>query len=187
MNKSAIPDLADTWNEVWNLLGAHLHRNAGPRQFVTLASVDATGAPRLRTVALRALDPAAARLQIYTDAQSDKIAEIEGNPAVSILAWAPEPRVQIRLSGQARIETGESLRALWEAQPPEARLNYSHHPAPGHQIDACDAYVQTPSLARFARLTVAVEHIDHVNLADSGHRRARFLRTDDWQGQWLSP
>jgi hypothetical protein len=181
-----IPDLAQTWDEVWTLLDSHLLRGV-PRRFVTLASCDASGAPQLRTVALRACDKAAGTLAIYTDALSCKVGEIRANPAVSVLVWEAEPRVQLRLNGRAMIETGTGLRPAWEALPAESRLSYSHLPPPGAPIAASGAYEQRPDFARFARIAVTLDSIDHVSLAETGHRRALFRRDDGWRGQWRAP
>ena len=116
MNDAAIPDLSATWNEVWTLLQGHLERRAGPREYVTLASVDLNGAPQQRTVALRAAEQSTASLMIYTDLASHKVAEIRAEPRVSVLSWHPEVQVQLRLNGHAKIESGADLRrtrAVW--------------------------------------------------------------------------
>lgn len=187
MNDAAIPDLSATWNEVWTLLQGHLERRAGPREYVTLASVDLNGAPQQRTVALRAAEQSTASLTIYTDLASHKVAEIRAEPRVSVLSWHPEVQVQLRLNGHAKIESGADLRPLWEALPDTSLLSYSHLPTPGEEIPASDAYTQTPDFERFARISITLDSVDHVSLAESGHRRALFRRDDDWQGCWRSP
>ena len=179
--------LAQTLDQTWQILQEHLLRSAAPRRFVTLATCDPSGAPQLRTVALRSSDRSAAEIEVYTDASSRKIKEIEENPKASCLVWAPDSLVQLRLSGRIRIETGAPLLETWNALPEQAKLNYSHHPTPGIAIPRSDAYSQIPAPDRFARLRLHLAHIDHVCLDPAGHRRAEFEIADDWAGQWLSP
>jgi len=172
---------------VWLLLARFTDRHLTPRLFVTIATTDENGMPQLRKVALRGQSRAAGEVQVFTDKRSIKVHEITQNPKSAVLAWDPAHQVQIRLTGHARVETGKPLEEVWAALPPAARLSYSHMPAPGSPIEAGGAYSQTPDLAYFARITLTIDAIDYVNLADNGHRRAVFLRTDGWQGAWRSP
>lgn len=187
MNDAPVPTLDQTWDEVWNLLQGLLERRGELRQYVTLASCDAEGAPQQRTVALRAVDTETARLTILTDLASHKVGEIRANPQVSVLTWHPEPQIQLRLNGRAEVDSGAHLRPLWEALPEASLLSYSHLPTPGAPIEASDAYAQIPDFERFARITVTLHQVDHVILAQTGHRRALFRRENGWQGQWRSP
>lgn len=186
MSNVTPPDLRQTWDEVWNLLQSHFERGA-TRQYVTLATCDAHGAPQMRTVALREADRDTARLVVFTDIASHKVGEIRSNPQVSILSWHPAPMVQLRLNGRALIESGPALRPLWEALPDQSLLSYSHQPPPGERISASDDYVQIPDFTRFAKVTISLDRVDHVILAETGHRRALFERSTDWTGCWRSP
>ena len=183
----ASPTLSETLEHSWACLIRMANRAAQDRPYVAFGTCDINNAPQIRTVALRSAHPQRSELEVYADTLSHKIKEIRANSQVSVLAWFPSDLVQLRLSGQARIQSEPETRAYWNAQPPGGLLNYSHHPSPGAPIDSSDGYTQSPNPERFALITVTVDHIDHVCLAESGHRRAEFLRSDNWGGQWLSP
>ncbi|MHA6261798.1 pyridoxamine 5'-phosphate oxidase family protein [Arenibacterium sp. CAU 1754] len=172
---------------LWTLLTKAAQSAPPADRFVTLATVDARTVPHLRTVALRRADQDAGQVDVFTDSLSCKINELNANPNAGILFWEPVTRTQLRLSGGVEILTGPAVRPIWDALPEEQHENYSHLPPPGQPIEAHDAYAQQPSPDRFAILRLTLDHIDYVCLAPDIHRRAAFVRTDDWQGQWLSP
>lgn len=180
----ALPAVFDT---IWSILSDAAVDRMPRSAFATLATVDATGAPRLRTVALRSADRISATCAVYTDRRTAKVSEIARNPQVSLLVWQADVRVQLRLSGRAETTAGHGTAHLWDELGDEARLNYAHQPAPGTPISEGGAYIHRPDPAHFALLRVTLDHIDYVSLAETGHRRAAFRRQDNWRGQWLSP
>ncbi|MFC3616421.1 pyridoxamine 5'-phosphate oxidase family protein [Lutimaribacter marinistellae] len=169
-------DLAAVLDEAWGLLA-----RGG---LVTVCTVSG-GAPRARTVVLRETDRAQGRVGFYTDARSTKVREITENPQVALLIWREPAQVQLRLTGRATVETG--LTDLWQTIPEDRREPYSHQPAPGTPIPAADAWEEQPAPEHFARVTVTLDTIEHVSLANSGHTRALFSSRDRWGGQWMSP
>lgn len=176
------PNLAETLDQAWRLL----EHNETMRMGV-LASLDEFGAPQARMVALRNCDRKRNIVATRTDLLSSKINGLRADPRVTFHFWVPENLVQLRLSGTASIVTGPKVRDLWDQTPVLNREPYSHVPSPGTPIAASDNWLMEPSPDRFAILEIALAHIDAVNLDPTGHRRAEFLRDDDWQGQWLSP
>ena len=180
MSKS--PDLAATLDQVWTLLG-----QGNPKRIGVLASLDATGAPQARSVALCESDRGRAVIAMRADYLSCKIQGLKTDPRVSYHLWMPDELVQLRLSGTAQITTGPDVRDLWDQTRQPHREAYGHVPAPGKPIAASDDWTIAPSADRFAVLQITLFHIDAVSLDPAGHRRAEFLRDNGWQGQWLSP
>lgn len=173
----------------WALLARGVAR-PGPARFVSLATLDTQGAPRLRTVALRAACRDPGELEIHTDLRSDKIAGLQRNSRAEILLWDPETRLQIRASGRIHILRAADTPERWQAVPIAHRGPYGHVPAPGTPIPAPDAFEVSPDPANYAVLILSIEQLDLVDLQqadETAHRRAVFQRTNNWRGQWLSP
>lgn len=87
---------------------------------MSLATVDPTGRPLLRTVLLKAFDHDG--FVFFTNYESRKAAHIAGNPQVSLLfPWITLER-QVIVQGRAeRISTAESLR-YFTSRPRESQL-----------------------------------------------------------------
>jgi hypothetical protein len=82
--------------------------------------------------------------------------------------------------------TGDVVEDAWSKVPAASRVSYGTAPDPGTPIDSVYAY-QKPALRnRFAILRCHIDHIDLVELSTQ-HRRAEYLRTDNWRGTWLAP
>lgn len=179
---SNAPDLAATFDQLWDLLGQR-----GPKRIGVLASLDKVGAPQARSVALCESDRTPGLISVRADYLSSKIEGLKADPRVSYHLWMPDEFVQLRLSGTAQIITGPKVRELWNKIPLPHREAYGHLPAPGRPVSASDDWIIAPSPERFTVLEIKLSHIDVVSLDPKGHRRAEFLRDNGWQGQWLSP
>lgn len=174
----------------WALLARASVDPRHPARVVQLATRNADGAPRLRSVILRGVDQATRTVSAYTDRRSGKVAEIAAEPRVAVLAWDPEPRIQIRLSGRAEVLlTGPRWQAAWDAVPEAARRDYAQHRAPGTPCPAPPAGPGHPDPAsHFAVLSVVVETLDWLRLAPEAHRRAGFVLDGGApRGTWLVP
>jgi len=116
-------------------------------------------APDARTVVLRHCTPDARRLEVHSDAQAGKIAQLSANPQACLVGYHRARRTQLRLWGRAGIHQGDALAAArWSALPVHSRGIYGE-----------DA-------SRFAVLAVDVLRIDWLLLDPAGHQRAAF----DW-------
>lgn len=180
-------ELAALHARIWEMIADHTARGTTPPPLVSLATVDASGAPQQRTVVLRSVTAQTHSVQIFTDTNSHKISELRANPKASILIWRPEEMVQLRLTGEITVTTGAAVRPLWDALPPSGRVNYAHQPPPGTPLTGPEAYDILPDPARMAVLTLSVIQIDYVSLAPPKHRRALFRASQGWRGAWLSP
>ena len=181
---SEVPDLSRTLDELWRFLRGRLEEDEPT--IVTLGTLS-NGAPQLRSVALRSAERRTSTLEVYTDRLSQKVTEIAAEPNVSLLLVSADRTRQLRLCGQARVLTGDAVRAYWTALGPRQRLHYSHVPAPGLPIGAANDYRQIPAADRLAVLRISLTHIDWVELRDDGDRRAAYSVKDGWMGAWLSP
>lgn len=178
--------LAALHDAVWARLVRGVHDRHAPARHPTLATVSPEAAPQVRTVVLRAADPANARLHVHTDLRSAKIADLRARPLAALHVWDKGAHLQMRLSARATILTGEAVADLWARLPEPARLPYGGTPPPGHALPDALAYDKTPDPAVFAVLQLDVDAMDILHLGPS-HRRALYARADGWEGHWSAP
>ena len=179
-------DLALLHAQVWIRLVRGVGDRHAPARHPTMATVAPDGLPELRTVVLRAADPAAGTLDIHTDLRSAKVAALRHAPNAALHVWDSATNLQTRIKATVDILTGEAVAALWARVPQTSQAGYGTQPAPGTPIkDALD-YLKAPDPSAFAVLRFTVLAIDALHLGPQ-HRRARFDRTNGWLGQWLAP
>lgn len=174
----------------WALLTGATVDPRHPCRIVQLATTGADGAPRLRSVILRGVDPAARVLRLHTDRRSAKVAEIAAEPRVALLAWEPRARVQLRLAGRAALLVdGPVWQAAWDAVPPSARRDYAQRNPPGTPVPGppTSATLADPA-QHFAVILLTVDRLDWLRLVPGAHRRAAFdWHVDAVRGTWLVP
>lgn len=168
---SAEATLEAVLHGIWQALAAAPADASAPWRFPALATVDAAGAPRLRTLVLRAADRSTATLALHTDARSAKAAEIARDPRVALLFWDSARLVQLRAEGTATLAPDESAFA---ALPPAARGVYAVAPPPGTPIPAAGAFAHADPAPAFRLLRVAVARLEWLDLSGPRHARARF-------------
>ncbi len=165
---------------------------------MTVATVDADGAPSARVVLLRGIDPRG--LVFYTNYASRKGTDLAAHPAVAAVLYWPLLDAQVRVEGVAeRVAADES--DAYFAQRPR-----------GHQIGAWASHQSAPVLDRAtleaqvrdaeARFPGTVPRPDHWggyrivverfefwrNRADRVHDRVEYRRAaDGWNIRRLSP
>lgn len=165
-----------------------------------VASVDSAGDPQQRVMVLRKCVEAARTMRFHTDIRSAKVEQLSGR--VNVLGYDAVAKIQIRVSGTARIENqGEIADAAWAASNQSSKRCYLAQPGPGTvsgiptsglpaevENRAPDNEETLPGRVNFATLIVCLDTLEWLFLAHSGHRRARFVRVgDDWHGEWLIP
>lgn len=160
-----------------------------------VATVGEDGAPSVRTVVLRGVEPAARRLRFHTDRRSRKARELAAEPRLAIHAYHPAARIQLRLWGTATLHRDDAVaEAAWAATRPFSRACYRLAAAPGSPADDPQAALAVsgdgPEAGReaFLAVTVSVARMEFLHLAASGHRRALY----DWssgalEARWLVP
>ncbi len=201
MSRAPLPafhdDLDGCFAQAWRLLAEGVERGRSGFHLPALATLGAAGAPRVRTVVLRAVDPGAGTLRFHCDRRSDKAAEIARNGACALTAYDGATTVQIRAEGLGTLHTDDALAdAAWAGAQPMSRVCYGTAPGPGTAISAGGAYAlpdadEAPALGRphFAAVVVRVAALDFLYLDRRGHRRARWDRAgaEPWTGRWLVP
>lgn len=184
-------DLAGSLAEGWGLLVRGAADRRSPMHTISIATVDAQGLPRVRTVVLRAADPGHWRIRFHTDARSRKIAELARQPQVAVLAYHPQAKIQLRLTGLARVLAGDDAAPIWAQVTTNGRQCYRVARAPGEPIvtPADGAALDADGQARFRAVEVDIAEIEWLYLAAAGHRRARFRRREDGsiESGWLVP
>jgi hypothetical protein len=158
----------------------------------TIATVDAAGAPRARTMILRGVDAPGWRLRLHTDRRAPKVTELDLNPRLAVHVYDPGAKLQVRLEGTGRVLTeGPEVEAAWAGSRPQSRDCYRVTDPPSTPIEAGDAWAwgEVDGRASFAILMVEVHAVEWLYLAINGHRRARFLWRDDGgiDSTWLVP
>lgn len=174
-----------TWLEVFE---ARRALNS-PGNRLQLATVDAAGAPAVRTVVLRGFT-STGEAWFFTDARSPKVEHMLREPRVALLAWWERTEEQFRLEGLATVHgeaaTGEPalLRdSSWERLG-ERRAPFLG-PAPGSASGSASGDSGSPS--NFVVVTVAVARVDWLRLG-AVHLRSSFVRNGEvWVRQELVP
>lgn len=184
-------DLDGSLAEGWGLLVRGAADRRSPMHTISIATVDAEGLPSVRTVVLRAADPTRWRIRFHTDARSRKLDELARQPTVAVLAYHPQAKIQLRLTGQARVLAGDDAAPIWAQVTPHGRQCYRVARAPGEPIatPADGAALDPDGRERFRAVEVEVSAIEWLYLAAAGHRRARFRRDAEGQvaSEWLVP
>ena len=173
---------------LWHELDQALHQRGHAWRTPVLATTDTNGLAQARTVVLRAVDPAAAHLHIYTDRRSPKVSELLARPVATLVFWSAELQWQLRVGARFHVVTqGEAVDAAWERVRHTASAGDSLTPAPpGSDLAgvAAAAAGNSSSPHQLAVLVAQVASMDWLALARSGHQRAR------WQAgrlTWLVP
>ncbi|MEL6919649.1 MAG: pyridoxamine 5'-phosphate oxidase family protein [Pseudomonadota bacterium] len=179
--------LPTTLDTVWQLLTRGVADRRAPERHPTLATNGLDGVPQLRTVVLRAVDRKAAVVDVHTDLQSAKVSELQADGRCGLHVWNQRKKLQMRLTCQAAILSGDLVTDIWAKVPEGSRSAYGGNPFPGDVIASPDQFATNPVAERFAVLRLEAQKIETLCLAPDRHYRAHFLRSDDWAGQWLAP
>lgn len=154
-------------------------------RYVYLATV-ADGKPHQRTVVLRDVVNEQHPI-IYTDARSNKVKELQENPAVSLIMYNHKKLMQITLSGQMKmIERGDYYEDCWSRVQGKSQRDFITEKAPGTPIKNPDE-VNYGDDHHFMILELVPDQIEYLQLKRPHHIRAIFKAADNWQGQFLNP
>lgn len=171
--------------------GAASRRSAMHTPVVVTSDADA------RVMVLRAFDPVTQIARFHTDSRAPKVALIRQSPALGILFYDRDEKVQIRCRGQGEIlMSGALVDEAWKASTPFARRCYLGE-APGEEasgptsglpeqyegVEPSEADL-VGARANFAVLHVSITSFDWFQLAQTGHRRAVF---DCAGARWMTP
>ena len=189
------PTLADVLADAWRRLEDAVRDRRSALHNPTLVTLGLDGAPRARTVVLRAVEASRGELRVHTDIRSAKVEELARDGRASLHVYDAEARLQLRLKGRAVVERdGPAADAAWAEAQPMSRLTYRVEPGPGAVIPAAHAYDggaeasdgESRGRWNFAVVIVTAESLETLSLAHDGHVRARF-DLESGKGAWLTP
>ncbi|MDY6936070.1 MAG: Npun_F5749 family FMN-dependent PPOX-type flavoprotein [Cyanobacteriota bacterium] len=179
-----------------DLAGAlHRNRRLPYARYLQLATIGADGRPANRTVVFRGFEENSDRLQIITDARSQKVGQITENAWGEACWYFPKTREQFRLSGRSILVGADcteaflqrARRTAWEKLSDRAREGFAW-PQPGQPRAGLEAFeVATPDpsepLPQFCLLLLDPDRVDLLQLRSHPHDRRLYLRQED--GTWL--
>ena len=188
-------------NEVWAMLKRGVTHSNDPFHWPVLGTTGKDGG-NLRTVILRRLILPDRILVCHTDARATKAQEIGNSSRASWLFYHPEKKVQLRISGQAKLHIDDQFADdQWAAAKITSRLNYSATEPPGTPVDKPTSglpdflFNKIPTLLEsergrknFMSIACRIDSIDYLILRALGHRRARFNWDENrLSSTWLIP
>ena len=190
--------LSQFHDAAWELIEQGVKDRRKPAHTPSLATIGLDGRPKTRVVVLRAGDRASRTLRFHTDVRSAKIAELTKYPAVEMLMYDAQARVQLRISGSAQIcrYPSPEAHAAWQASLPMSKICYAVTPPSGASIEAGDGFIlkrietsqPDDGIENFCAVVIHVETIELVYLAQAANRRVRFKYDGEaMSGQWLVP
>lgn len=158
----------------------------------------------MRVMVLREFDADSYQLRFHTDVRSPKIKCVRHDPALAVLAYDADAKVQIRMHGIGAVKTtGPDIDAVWDEATNFAKRCYlaEHGPSSvsAQQTSGLPGWAEginptaeqiAPARQNFAVLYITVTEFDWLYLANGGHRRARITILPDqagWKGEWLVP
>ena len=194
--KPARPAFADdvmaSLREAFRLLADAVPNRRSPFHTPTIASLDETGAPSLRTVVLRGFDAEARRLRFHTDRRSDKARGMARDPRVMMHFYDSALHVQLRVAGHATLHLDDTVADnAWDGSRPSSRMCYAAPDASGAIVSAPPTAPQDSDIGRphFAAVVIGFDRLEWLWLAAAGHQRARFVWDDAGQlsADWIAP
>ena len=201
--KDFYDDLSGVLERSWRLLEQSIDDPTSPVRTPVLISVSADGLAQGRTVVLRAFNRQQRQLKIYTDVRSEKVAQLRTQPVCTLVAYQPNPMIQLRLKTNTVVNhNNEITREAWAVMPGPNRCNYLTDPNPGSiSVKATDGrpIINAESVptndeneiaySHFSVIVFAINELEWLYLPRRGHRRAQFIwdRTKSLQSNWLIP
>jgi pyridoxine/pyridoxamine 5'-phosphate oxidase len=188
--------LTEVLDSVWDAIERGVRDRWTPWGLPVLASLDASGTPTTRVLALRGFDREARALLFHTDGRSEKAAALAANPRASVLFWSPDEAVQVRLAGDARMHRDDAIKhEAWKQASPLSKSAGAIALAPGTPLTRATAFGSLVhegdakrSLSHFAAITFVADAVDWLWLGATDLRRARFQRMGaSWTGSWIVP
>jgi 3-hydroxyisobutyrate dehydrogenase len=188
-------------NDVWAMLERGVTHSNDPFHWPVLGTTGKQGCS-LRTVILRRFILPDRILVCHTDARAAKAGEIRLLRKVSWLFYHPEKKVQLRISGEAKLHRDDSFADnQWAATRITSRLNYAATRPPGTPVDKPSSgwpdflLEKAPTLLEseksrknFMAISCRIESMDWLMLGALGHRRVLFEWDEDRpHATWLIP
>ena len=143
-------------------------------------------------------------MRFNTDMRTSKVSDISNSQPISILAYHPEMKIQMRLAGMAKVESDSAAAdAAWDRASLYGKRCYLADPSPGSPVNlptsGLDPLIEgrkpeaeevLSARQNFGVLLAEINQIDWLYLAHTGHRRAEFRwnsTSAEWDSGWLVP
>ncbi len=187
-------------HDSWHLLLKAAKKRKGDYQTPVIGTVESQQA-QMRVVILREVGLQERQLAFFTDARSDKVAQLKEQARLSWLFWDAGKKVQMRMKGSVELHRKDELcRTYWDRLPVAGRKNYATAAPPGslarQSTDGLpEAWQDDMPLEEteyaFEHFMVVVSTIDQADLLHlhrDGHQRALFQwEAGEWRGHWAVP
>ena len=196
-------DLGGALERSWRVLEEAIDDPSSPVRTPVLISVSSDGLAQGRTVVLRGINRQQRQLQIYTDVRSAKVAQLRTQPTCTLVAYQPNPMMQLRLGADATVNHNNAItHEAWAVMPGPNRCNYLTDPDPGSvSVQATDGrpVINAESMpthaeneiaySHFAVIVFTINQLEWLYLPRRGHRRARFVwdAAGSPKSDWLIP
>lgn len=157
-----------------------------PFRYVTLATMSDDDIKQRTVVHRKFIEPGISH--ICTDGRTRKVTDIGMNPKVSLLFYHPKKKLQIAIQASAMLVEDGELYELYRSQISEHQLiDYAAIPEPGSAIEDSSSF-QSGEGIHLSLLVLKWNSIDLLQLDRSGHKRAKFTKTENsWKGTWVVP
>ena len=194
MNKKNYPksynEISDILEKIWLCLENGCHDRKSPYHTFAIATI-ANDRPSNRTVVLRDYNKKEKSISFNTNYASTKIADIKKNSYVEGLFYDKEDKVQIRISGIARIDNmNDACISKWSQMSSQSKECYFQNIDPGMEVEKPDSVktIYEADLSdKFTVITIKINNIDWLYLSSKGHRRAKFSTSNNFKGCWVAP
>jgi hypothetical protein len=196
-------NLAGALERSWRLLEEAIGDPTSPVRTPVLISISTGGLAQGRTVVLRGFNRQQRQLTIYTDVRSAKVTQLRAQPACTLVAYQPNPMMQLRLSTNAMVNhNNEITHEAWAVMPGPNRCNYLTDPYPGSisgQATDGRPVINAESVptnneneiaySHFSVIVFTINELEWLYLPRRGHRRAQFIwdEANSLQSDWLIP
>ena len=196
-------NLAGALERSWRLLEEAIGDPTSPVRTPVLISISTGCLAQGRTVVLRGFNRQQRQLTIYTDVRSAKVTQLRAQPACTLVAYQPNPMMQLRLSANAMVNhNNEITHEAWAVMPGPNRCNYLTDPYPGSisgQATDGRPVINAESVptnneneiaySHFSVIVFTINELEWLYLPQRGHRRAQFIwdEANSLQSDWLIP
>ena len=197
MSVSFYDDLNASFDYAWQQLQQAVTDRTHGFRIIQIATLTADDRPSIRSVVLRDVDHIEHIFRFHTDRCSHKAEELRRREIVAAHVYDPSLKLQLRLWGHARLHEDDAVaEQAWQEAAEMSRICYRIQPASGSPLPdpwstlhaVPDQAHDDPGRDRFMVVTVAVDCLEWLYLAHTGHRRARWQNmAEGWQGEWLVP
>ena len=180
----------EIYENIWKCLDKGVNDRFSDYHTFSLATAPKNIA-EIRTVVLRGCDRKNQSIIFHTNNLTSKISEIKNNPNVGALFYDKKEKIQIRCNGDAVINNmDEYCKERWNKMSAQSQECYYQNISPGENIEYPEIVknkLENKLSENFTVITINISKIDWLYLSSKVHTRVKFLRDNDFIGQWVAP